>query len=156
MNDEDFKIDDIDRKILNALQRDAAQPQRALADQVGLSQNACWRRLNRLQEAGIIKGHTIRLDATELGLPLTVFMMIRTRNHSKSWLESFRREVLAIPQVIDMYRIAGEYDYILKVVARDMNGFDHVYQRLIDKLELENVTSLITMESIATGRDLPL
>ena len=156
MNDEDFKIDDLDRKILNALQRDSAQPQRALADQVGLSQNACWRRLNRLQEAGIIKGHTIRLDATELGLPLTVFMMIRTRNHSKSWLESFRREVLAIPQVIDMYRIAGEYDYILKVVARDMNGFDHVYQRLIDKLELENVTSLITMESIATGRDLPL
>ena len=156
MNDEDFKIDDLDRKILNALQRDSAQPQRALADQVGLSQNACWRRLNRLQEAGIIKGHTIRLDATELGLPLTVFMMIRTRNHSKSWLETFRREVLAIPQVIDMYRIAGEYDYILKVVARDMNGFDHVYQRLIDKLELENVTSLITMESIATGRDLPL
>ncbi|SEN91895.1 Winged helix-turn-helix DNA-binding [Paracoccus alcaliphilus] len=72
MNDNDLKLDDFDRKILNALQRDAAQPQRALAEAVGLSQNACWRRLNRLQSAGIIKGHTIRLDATELGLPLTV------------------------------------------------------------------------------------
>lgn len=156
MNDEDPKLDEIDRRILRALQRDASQPQRALAEAVGLSQNACWRRLNRLQADGVIKGQTIRLDAAELGLPLTVFMMIRTRNHSRAWLESFRREVLAIPQVIDMYRIAGEYDYILKVVAADMNGFDQVYQRLIARLELENVTSLITMESIAAGRDIPI
>jgi len=156
MNEDSRNIDEIDRRILNALQRDAAQSQRVLADAVGLSQNACWRRLNRLQAAGIIKGHTIRLNATELGLPLTVFMMVRTRQHSRSWLDAFRREVLAIPNVIDMYRIAGEYDYILKVVAPDMNGFDQVYQRLISKLELENVTSLITMESIAAGRDLPL
>lgn len=156
MNDEAAKLDEIDRRILRALQRDASQPQRALAEAVGLSQNACWRRLNRLQADGVIKGQTIRLDAAELGLPLTVFMMIRTRNHSRAWLESFRREVLAIPQVIDMYRIAGEYDYILKVVAADMNGFDQVYQRLIARLELENVTSLITMESIAAGRDIPI
>ena len=156
MNDEAPKLDEIDRRILRALQRDASQPQRALAEAVGLSQNACWRRLNRLQADGVIKGQTIRLDAAELGLPLTVFMMIRTRNHSRAWLESFRREVLAIPQVIDMYRIAGEYDYILKVVAADMNGFDQVYQRLIARLELENVTSLITMESIAAGRDIPI
>jgi len=156
MNEERPKLDEIDRRILRALQRDSSQPQRALAEAVGLSQNACWRRLNRLQAEGVIKGQTIRLDAAELGLPLTVFMMIRTRNHSRPWLETFRREVLAIPQVIDMYRIAGEYDYILKVVAADMNGFDQVYQRLIARLELENVTSLITMESIAAGRDIPI
>ncbi|MFV0383133.1 Lrp/AsnC family transcriptional regulator [Paracoccus sp. (in: a-proteobacteria)] len=146
----------MDRRILRALQRDSSQPQRSLAEAVGLSQNACWRRLNRLQADGVIKGHTIRLDAQDLGLALTVFMMIRTRHHSREWLDSFRREVLAIPQVIDMYRIAGEYDYILKVVAADMDGFDQVYQRLISKLELENVTSLITMEAIAAGRDLPV
>ena len=156
MNENWPKLDHIDRRILSALQKDAGLSQRALAESVGLSQNDCWRRLNRLQAAGVIKGHTIRLDAAELGLPLTVFMMIRTRQHSRAWLEAFRREVLAIPNVIDMYRIAGEYDYILKVVAADMNGFDQVYQRLIGKLELENVTSLITMESIAAGRDLPL
>jgi Lrp/AsnC family transcriptional regulator len=156
MNENDINIDNIDRRILRELQRDASQSQRRLAEVVGLSQNACWRRLNRLLDSGVIKGQTIRLDADELGLPLTVFMMIRTRHHSRDWLDAFRREVLAIPNVIDMYRIAGEYDYILKVVSADMNGFDTVYQRLISKLELENVTSLITMEAIAAGRDLPV
>lgn len=149
-------LDGIDRKLLNALQRDSTLSQRALADTVGLSQNGCWRRLARLRSLGIIKGHTIRLDPAELGLGLTVFVMIRTRHHSQDWLDQFRREVLAVPNVIDMYRIAGDYDYILKVMAVDMNGFDQVYQRLIGKMDLEAVTSLITMEAIADGRDLPL
>lgn len=150
------EIDEIDRKMLRALQRDASASQRELAEQVGLSQNACWRRLRRLEDSGLIKGRTIRLDPGELGLGLTVFMMIRTRNHSKAWLEQFRREALAIDSIIDIYRIAGDYDYLLKVMAADMNGFDRIYQRLIAKLELETVTSLITMEAIADSRDLPV
>lgn len=150
------EIDAIDRKILRALQRDASASQRELAEQVGLSQNACWRRLKRLEDSGLIKGRTIRLDPGELGLGLTVFMMIRTRNHSKAWLEQFRREALAIDSIIDIYRIAGDYDYLLKVMAADMNGFDRIYQRLIANLELETVTSLITMEAIADSRDLPV
>lgn len=149
-------IDKIDRKILNLLQKDASLSQRELAQQVGLSQNACWRRLQILRANEVIKGQTVRLEPAELGLGLTVFVMIRTRHHSVEWLENFRYEVLAIPNVIDMYRIAGDYDYILKVIAADMNGFDRVYQRLISKVELESVTSMITMESIACGRDLPL
>ncbi len=149
-------LDGIDRRILGALQKDAALSQRELAEQVGLSQNACWRRLNRLNAEGVIKGKTIRLDPAEIGLGLTVFVMIRTRYHSKTWLETFRNEVLAIPNIIDIYRVAGDYDYMLKVMAADMNDFDRVYQRLIARMELETVTSVITMEAIADGRDLPL
>lgn len=104
----------------------------------------------------MIKGHTIRLDARAVGLGLTVFIMIRTRHHSSQWLQTFRKEVSAIPNVIDFYRIAGEYDYLLKVMAEDMNDFDRVYQRLIENVELEAVTSHITMEAIADNRDWPV
>ncbi len=121
-----------------------------------MSQNACWRRLRALHESGLIKGHTIRLDAQAVGLGLTVFVMIRTRHHSRDWLLTFRKEVSAIANVIDFYRIAGEYDYMLKVMAEDMNDFDRVYQRLIENVELEAVTSHITMEAIVNNRDLPV
>lgn len=149
-------FDKIDRLLLRALQRDSSRSQRDLAEDVGLSQNALWRRLKRLQDSGIIKGNTIRLNPADIGLGLTVFVMIRTRNHSAEWLAEFRREALVIPNIIDIYRIAGDYDYMLKVVAADMNDFDRVYQRLIEKISLETVTSLITMEAIADSRDLPL
>ena len=150
------KLDQIDRSLLRALQRDARLSQRDLAETVGLSQNACWRRLKTLYESGLIEGHTIRLDPEQLGLNLTVFVMVRTRHHSKDWLETFRQEVSAIPNVIDFYRIAGDYDYMLKVVAEDMNAFDRVYQRLIEKIDLDTVTSYMTMEAIADARDLPI
>ncbi|MBD8890016.1 Lrp/AsnC family transcriptional regulator [Roseibium litorale] len=150
------KIDKIDRKILRALQRDSRLSQRDIAEEVGLSQNACWRRMKALSESGLIKGHTIRLDPSDLGLNLTVFVMIRTRHHSREWLEQFRKEVSGIPNVIDFYRIAGDYDYMLKVIAEDMNAFDRIYQKMIDKVDLETVTSYMTMEAIADSRDLPL
>jgi Lrp/AsnC family transcriptional regulator len=149
-------IDHIDRRILRALQRDSSLSQRELAEEVGMSQNACWRRLKALQDSGLIRNHTVRLDASALGLGLTVFVMIRTKHHSKDWLELFRKEVSAIANVIDFYRIAGDYDYMLKVVAADMNDFDRVYQRMIEKIELEAVTSYITMEAIVNSRDLPV
>ncbi|MGY6705452.1 Lrp/AsnC family transcriptional regulator [Roseinatronobacter sp.] len=146
----------MDREILRALQSDPGLSQRALAETVGMSQNACWRRLQAMRNAGIIDGQSLRLDPVKLGLGLTVFVMIRTRHHSGEWLKLFRRTVTAIPNVIDFYRIAGDYDYMLKVVAEDMNDFDRVYQRLIDRLDLDAVTSYITMEKIADQRDLPL
>lgn len=150
------KFDQIDRALLRALQRDARLSQRELAEEVGLSQNACWRRLKSLYESGLIESHTVRLDPEQLGLNLTVFVMIRTRHHSKDWLESFRSEVTSIPNVIDFYRIAGDYDYMLKVVVEDMNAFDRVYQRLIEKVDLDTVTSYMTMEAIADARNLPI
>jgi len=149
-------LDDFDRRILRALQRDGTRSQRDLAEEVGLSQSACWRRLKSLEESGLITGHTIRLDPRRVGLELTIFMMVRTRQHSSKWLATFRKEVSAIPNVIDFFRIAGDYDYMLKVVAADMNDFDRVYQRIIAKVELESVTSYVTMEAILSGRDLPV
>lgn len=148
-------LDLIDKAILRALQRDGSLSQRDLAEKVGLSQNSCWRRLTQLRKQGIIKGQTIRLDMQAIGLDLTVFAMVRTRNHSAEWLDKFRKSVLAIDNVIDFFRIAGDYDYMLKIVARDMNDFDRVYQKLIGQTELEAVTSYIAMEAIADNRDVP-
>lgn len=150
------KFDKIDRAILRELQKDSRLSQRELADAIGLSQNACWRRLKSLYESGIIERHTVRLDPHQIGLNLTVFVMIRTRHHSKDWLKTFRTEVTAIDNVIDFYRIAGDYDYMLKVMVEDMNAFDRVYQRLIEKIDLDAVTSYMTMEAIADARDLPV
>ena len=150
------KIDHIDREILNHLQRDANLSQRELAERVGLSQNACWRRLGALRAAGILQGATAQLDRRRLGLDLVVFVMVRTRHHSAGWLRSFRRHVLSIPEVVDFHRISGEYDYQLKVVTGDMAGYDRVYRRLIEGVELDSVTSCFAMEAIAENRPLPL
>lgn len=148
-------LDNLDKAILRALQQDSSLSQRELAEKVGLSQNSCWRRLTRLREQKIIKGQTVRLDMTAVGLSLTVFVMVRTRHHSAEWLKTFRKSVLAMDNVIDFYRIAGDYDYMIKIVARDMNDFDQIYQRIISQTELETVTSYIAMEAIADGRNVP-
>lgn len=149
-------IDNIDRSILRVLQHDASLSQRDLAEKVGLSQNACWRRLKALRDSGLLKGETVRLDSEQLGLGLTVFVLVRTRHHSADWLKQFREVVLAVPNVMGFYRVAGDYDYIIKIVAEDMNAFDRIYQRLIGQVELDAVTSYLAMESIADGRDLPV
>ena len=149
-------IDQIDRAILRALQRDGGLSQRDLAETVGLSQNACWRRLKVLNERGLLMGSTARVDRKLLGLDLVVFVMLRTRHHSAEWLQTFRRHVLTIPEVVDFHRIGGDYDYQLKVVTEDMTSYDRVYQRLIEGVELDSVTSYFAMEAIAEGRPLPL
>src|SRR5690606_12118677 len=103
-------------RILRELQADAGQSQRELAEKVGLSQNACWRRIRLMRERGVIRGQTVRLDAQALGYGLVVFAMIRTRSHSAEWLKKFRVHVASIPDVVDFYRIGGDYDYMLKIV----------------------------------------
>lgn len=150
------KIDRIDAKILTELQKDASQSQRDLAEKVGLSQNACWRRIKQLQESGILKGQAARIDREAIGRGLVVFAMIRTRNHSADWLKRFRAHVTSIPDITDFYRIGGDYDYMLKIVTADMKSYDEVYQRLIEKLELENVTSYFAMEAILENRPLEI
>lgn len=152
----DYNFDHIDHRILRELQRDSAQSQRALADRVGLSQNACWRRLKALEASGVIRNRTVVLDREKLGGGFVVFSLIKTRNHSADWLQRFRQHVSAIPEVIDFFRIGGEYDYLLKIVVRDMSGYDDVYKRLIGKIELETVTSYFAMEAIEEQRPIPL
>jgi len=149
-------IDQIDRDLLRALQRDGSLSQRDLAERVGLSQNACWRRLKALQDKGILRGTRAEVDRSQLDLGLVVFVMLRTRHHSAEWLAQFRRHVLTIPEVVDFHRIGGDYDYQLKVVTRDMASYDKVYQRLIAGVELDSVTSYFAMEAIAEGRPLPV
>lgn len=150
------KLDATDISILDALQADAGLSQREVADAVGLSQNACWRRLKRLEETGVIAGRALQLNRQAVGLDLVAFVLIRTRSHSKEWLSGFRRRVEAIPEVADFYRIGGNYDYMLKVVTGGVGEFDAVYQRLIEESELESVTSYFAMEAIVENRPLAL
>ncbi|MGR3616421.1 MAG: Lrp/AsnC family transcriptional regulator [Paracoccaceae bacterium] len=150
------KIDQFDISILRELQKDSSLSQRELADRIGLSQNACWRRLKALTDNGVLQGSGARVNRQALGLDLVVFVMMRTRHHSADWLQRFRRHVLTIPEVVDFHRIGGDYDYQLKVVTQDMPSYDRVYQRLIEGVELDSVTSYFAMEAIAEGRPLPL
>nr|WP_170538036.1 Lrp/AsnC family transcriptional regulator [Ruegeria arenilitoris] len=149
-------IDQIGKRLLRELQKDATLSQRELAERVGLSQNACWRRLKALNDAGVLTGSTARIAREKLGLNLVVFVMLRTRHHSAEWLQAFRSHVLTIPEVVDFHRIGGDYDYQLRVVTQDMATYDKVYQRLIEKVELDSVTSYFAMEAIAEDRPLPI
>ncbi|MBN9889761.1 Lrp/AsnC family transcriptional regulator [Salipiger abyssi] len=151
-----LKLDKIDHRILAELQRDSSQSQRALSERVGLSQNACWRRLKALDAAGVIRNHTVVLDRNQLGAGLVVFVMIKTRHHSADWLKRFRKHVSSIPDVIDFFRIGGEYDYLLKIITRDMMSYDEVYKTLIEEIELETVTSYFAMEAIEEQRPIPM
>jgi len=150
------KLDYIDRSILLELQRDASQSQRALSDKVGLSQNACWRRLKSLEASDIIRNRTVVLDRKQIGAGMVVFVVVKTRIHSAEWLDLFHNHVSSIPEVIDFFRIGGEYDYLLKIITRDMESYDEIYRSLIEKVELETVTSYFAMEAIAEQRPIPL
>lgn len=146
------KIDKFDMAIISALQRDGALSQRELADRVGLSQNACWRRLQRLNHCGVIQGTRAQVNLVELGLDLTVFVMIRTSRHAKDWADAFRQHVEGLPEVTAFYRIGGDWDYLIKVVCRGMAGYDRFYQRLITGFELATVTGFFSMEAIIDNR----
>lgn len=151
-----IKLDHYNLAILRTLQQHPALAQRELAERIHLSQNACWRRLKLLEEAGVIRGTRLMIDREALGIDLVVFTMIRTRSHSATWLAAFRDHVLGIPDISDFYRIGGDYDYLLKIVTPDIAGFDRVYQRLIDGFEIDTVTSYFAMEALAENRPLAL
>ncbi|WP_163849518.1 Lrp/AsnC family transcriptional regulator [Pseudooceanicola aestuarii] len=153
---EDLKLDRIDLRLLDALQQDGSRSQRDLAEVVGLSQNACWRRLKRLQEAGVLRGNRAEIDLPAIGLELTVFVMIRTRHHAADWARDFRAHVEALPEVVDFHRIGGSWDYMIKAVCDGMAGYDRFYQALIHGFDIETVTGHFAMEPILTNRPLPL
>lgn len=154
MSESRVKIDAIDHRLISVLQADASLSQRALAERLGLSQNAVNRRMQRLAEAGVLQGATTRISAAALGLDLTIFMMIRTRHHDTAWMKRFKARVESIPEVIEMHRVGGEWDYLLKVVTTGMAGYDKVYQALIADLDLESVTGIFSMETVLQGRPL--
>ena len=148
--------DTIDRKILSALQRDAAQSFDVLGAQVGLSRNACWRRVRMLEDAGVITGRIATVDANKLGLSLTVFMQVRTNIHSADWLEKFSSATRVMPEIQGVYRMSGDLDYLIRARVADMAGYDKLYQRLIARVPLSDVSASFVMEEIKETEQLPL
>ena len=149
-------MDEMDRRILRILQEDCSLPASDVARQVGLSSSPCWKRINRMQNDGIINRQTAVLDAARLGFGLTVFVSIKTGEHSSNWLEEFSNDITAMPEVMEFHRMAGEVDYMLKVVVRDMASFDEFYKHLIGITALSDVTSRFSMERIKETTALPI
>ena len=141
-------MDVIDRKILRELQVDASISIAELADRVGLSQTPCWKRVQKLEAVGVILGRVALLAPEKLGLGLTVFVSIEAPDHSDGWLSKFAAAVSAMPEVMEFYRMAGDVDYMLRVVVADMAAYDSFYKRLIGTIPLKNVTSRFAMERI--------
>ena len=146
----------LDLRILNELQRDASRPVEQIARAVGLSQNPCWRRIKRLEAAGFITGRVALLDPDKLGVGITVFVSIRTNQHNDAWLERFARGVMEIPEVVELYRMSGEVDYLLKVLVSDIAEYDRIYKKLIEVAELFDVSSSFAMERIKYTTAVPL
>jgi Lrp/AsnC family transcriptional regulator len=150
------EIDAIDRRILGEIQRDVSQSLDALGDAVGLSRNACWRRMRALEAAGLIKGRVALLDPVKLDLPLMVFIQIRTNAHAPDWLKTFSAATRAMPEIMGVYRMSGDLDYLIRARVADMAGYDHLYQRLIRKVPLSDVSASFVMEEIKETTQLPL
>lgn len=151
-----LKFDDIDRRILRELQRDAGQSLDALGEVVHLSRNACWRRIRALEAAGVIKGRVTLLDAAKLGLGLTVFMQIRTNAHAPDWLATFSKATHDMPEILGVYRMTGDLDYLIRARVADMAGYDQLYQALIRRVPLSDVSASFVMEEIKETTQLPL
>jgi Lrp/AsnC family transcriptional regulator len=141
-------MDSIDYKILRSLQEDASISIAELADRVGLSQTPCWKRIQRLEASGVIAKRVALIAPEKVGLGLTVFVSIETSDHSGEWLERFAEFVSAIPEVMEFYRMAGDVDYMLRVVVSDMAAYDMFYKRLIGAIPLKNVTSRFAMQRV--------
>jgi len=149
-------LDTIDCRILKELQRDADQSLESLGAAVGLSRNACWRRIRTLEDAGVIKGRVTLLDAAKLGLGLTVFMQIRTNAHAPDWLHRFSSATRDMPEIMGVYRMSGDLDYLIRARVADMAGYDRLYQALIRKVPLSDVSASFVMEEIKETTELPL
>lgn len=149
-------IDQTDARILREVQRDADQPLERLSDKVGLSRNALWRRIKLLEEAGIIRGKVALLDAKALGLTLTVFMQIKAARHDAEWLEAFARIARSMPDVQAVFRMTGELDYLIQARVRDMADYDRLYQSLVAKVPLGDVSASFVMEEIKATTELPV
>lgn len=150
------RIDEVDRKILAELQRDASQSLDDIAKAVGSSKTPVWNRIRKLREGGVIGRQTVILDAEALGFEACFFVLIRTSEHEAHWQEKFLATLKARPEVMEAHRLAGEIDYILKVRVRNARAYDEFYQALISEVKIFNVTALLSMEEIKFTTELPL
>ena len=149
-------MDAIDRKILAVLQQDASHSIAEIGSLVGLSSTPCWKRIQRLEAEGVISKRVALVDQDKVGLGVTVFVSIETGDHSPEWLNRFAKDVGAMPEVMEFYRMAGDVDYMLRVVVADMAAYDVFYKKLISAVPLKNVTSRFAMEKIKSVTALPV
>lgn len=149
-------VDEIDREILLSLQRDASLTARELAARVGLTATPCWRRVQNLEKAGVIRGRVALLDRSHLDLDVVALVHIRTNDHSAAWLERFTEGISEFPEIVEAYRTSGEIDYTLKVVVRSIEAYDGFYKRLIARVDLYDVRTVFVMELMKETTELPL
>ena len=146
------ELDHIDRKILGIIQENCTRPIKEIAEAVGLSNNPCWRRIKRLEDSGVIEKRVALINPAKIGLGVTAFVTIRTDQHTNEWLETFRRAVKNIPEIIACHRMTGDVDYLLRVIVHDIEHYDRVYQRLIKSVPgLSDVSSTFSMERMKQG-----
>ena len=149
-------MDRLDRKILRLLQEDATLAVADVAKKVGLSTTPCWRRIQKLEEAKIIRRRVALVDSRKVNVGVTAFVFIRTSQHGLEWLERFADAVRDLPEVVEFYRMSGQVDYLLRVVVPDIAAYDRFYKKLIGKIELSDVSSSFAMEQIKYTTALPL
>ena len=149
-------MDAIDRTILLTLQEDASLSVAEIGQRVGLSSTPCWKRIQRLEADGVIQKRVAIVDQDKVGLGISVFVSVETDDHSEGWLGRFASAVSAMPEVMEFYRMAGDVDYMLRVVVQDMQAYDAFYKRLIAASPLKNVTSRFAMEKIKSTTSLPI
>jgi Lrp/AsnC family transcriptional regulator len=151
-----IEMDATDLHILSLLQQDATLPIAEIGERVGLSQTPCWKRIQRMEADGVIERRVAHLNPEKLGLKVTAFVAIEASDHSAAWIEQFATEVSGMPEVLDVYRMAGDVDYLLRVVVPDMQAYDTFYKRLIAVAPLKNVTSRFAMERVKATTVLPI
>ncbi|MGH6926304.1 MAG: Lrp/AsnC family transcriptional regulator [Propylenella sp.] len=149
-------MDRLDRMILTILQEDATVPVAEIGRRVGLSTTPCWRRIQKMEEDGVIKGRVAVLAGSKINAKVTVFVFITTNQHNEDWLTRFSRVIGEFPEVIEFYRMSGQVDYLLKVVVPDIEAYDTFYKRLVSKIDIMDVSSAFAMETIKNETALPL
>lgn len=149
-------MDEIDKKILRILQKDASLSVSDVAERVNLSTTPCWRRIQNLEKEGVLQARVALLDENALNLKTTVFVAVKTRHHDLDWFKKFSEAVASIDEVVEFYRMSGDVDYLLKIVVPDIQSYDRVYKRLIQKVELSDVSSSFAMEKLKCTTELPL
>src|SRR5210317_1107623 len=154
-NSELNAMDKVDIQVLRALQTNAALSVADLAEIAGISKSACWRRIQKLEQQGVIRKRVTLMDPVALDLSLTVFIAVKTNQHNERWAQQFNKVVQDIPGILEVYRMGGDVDYMIKAVVKDMPGYDALYQQLI-KADLFDVSASYVMEALKQTTELPL
>ena len=149
-------LDKMDCDILAILQRDCTMPVAEIGRQVGLSTTPCWRRIQKMEDRGIVQRRVALLDSKKINTGVTVFVSISTSQHEQKWLDRFHEVIQKFPEVVEFYRMSGQVDYLLRVVVPDIERYDIFYKKLISSIELSNVSSSFAMEQIKFTTELPL